>query len=153
MTPTAAKPSLALRGYVIEALTALGCTAWPQQQTSFGRRTRVGRSGVPDVIGFTPRGQFLAWEIKAGTDTLSSDQWIFLERLSRAGGLAAVVRCDAGLLRLLERVKCAHWHPSDLALIWAEQRTCEWALMRLAARKECTGQGRGLEVGHGSRSW
>jgi hypothetical protein len=138
------KPSLVLRARTIEEFTALNCHVWAQQQAPLGRRRYAVHSGVPDVIGFSPRGQFIGVEIKAGEDTLHEDQWVFLDGLWRSGGFSAVVRSESSLLRLVERVKASHWHPSDLALAWPEQRSDEWSRMRKAARESLTDQGLGI---------
>jgi hypothetical protein len=138
------KPSAVLRARVLEHLRELNCHLWGQQQTSFGRRARVVRSGVPDVIGFSPRGQFMGIEIKAGEDTLHEDQWVFLERLWRSGGLAFVVRSELQVLALAGRLAAAHWHGAELTDLWTAHRSDEWGRMRKAAREALQKRGLGL---------
>ena len=48
-------------------------------------------NGVSDILGLWD-GKFLAIEVKAGSDRLSDDQKIFLERVREAGGYAMEAR-------------------------------------------------------------
>lgn len=48
-----------------------------------------GRSGVPDIVACA-RGQFVAIECKAGTNKPTALQVREIERIRRAGGVAAV---------------------------------------------------------------
>lgn len=50
------------------------------------------RKGVPDIIGFTFDGRFVAVEVKTGTDRMSDEQFAFLKDLRRSGGETWMVR-------------------------------------------------------------
>lgn len=73
-----------------------------------GRRAH-GDAGVPDVIGWISdptRGQApacvpVAFEVKVGPDRLRPLQQDFLERLARAGGIAAEIRSAEQAVRVL----------------------------------------------------
>lgn len=83
-----------------------GATAWRQNNTRAVKgRTFNGKKGVPDVIGFTKAAIFIGAEIKAGKDTMSSEQSDFQKDLSKKNGIAIVIRSRADIERLEKLLK------------------------------------------------
>lgn len=66
------------------------------------RFVRFGTSGLPDVIGFTTDGRFLAIECKAEKGKLTENQRQFLRRAMESGCLAGVARNAAEALEILD---------------------------------------------------
>lgn len=65
------------------------------------RFVRFGFKGCPDVLGFLRDGRFLACEVKGPDGQLRSDQRVFLDRVTSAGGLAFVARSAHDVLEVL----------------------------------------------------
>jgi hypothetical protein len=84
----------------LEYLRAAGVFAWrnntgarPVGEGRGRRYLRFGTPGSSDVIGVLPDGRFLAVEVKRpGGGKVSLAQEDFLGRVTRAGGVALVVR-------------------------------------------------------------
>jgi hypothetical protein len=55
-------------------------------------RAHPGRRGVADVLGILPGGRFLAVECKGPRGRLTPEQSAFLDNVTKAGGVALVVR-------------------------------------------------------------
>lgn len=53
---------------------------------------RFGVPGISDILGCMPDGRFIAVECKAGRNTLTKDQRVFLEQIRQAGGIGIVAR-------------------------------------------------------------
>lgn len=83
------------------------CFAWVNASTGVYDpirkkfRTNTSMKGVADILGVYKQKP-LAIEIKSKTGRVSEDQKIFLERFSKAGGIAFVAR---SLLDVIERLK------------------------------------------------
>lgn len=67
---------------------------WRQNNIAVPGRKFIGRKGVPDIIGFSFRGLFVACEVKALGDTLSDEQIGFLTNLHKSGGIALIATED-----------------------------------------------------------
>lgn len=67
---------------------------WRQNNISVRGRKFIGRLGVPDIIGFTRKGLFMACEVKALGDSLSDEQIGFLTNLHKSGGIALIATED-----------------------------------------------------------
>jgi len=63
-------------------------------RTESGRWVQFGvpPKGGSDLIGWMPGGRFVAVEVKVGRDKLSDEQAAFLAAVTKAGGVAGVVR-------------------------------------------------------------
>lgn len=74
--------------------------AWKTKTTAtFDRRSnrflkpsKLYRTGVADVIGCLPNGRIFAIEIKSKKGRLQDNQKIFIEEITKRGGLAFVAR-------------------------------------------------------------
>lgn len=73
-----------------------GCKAWRSNTGAVVREykgkkrfTRFGQAGMPDIIGIY-RGRFLAIEVKRPGNKATMEQQMFLDGISRMGGLAFV---------------------------------------------------------------
>lgn len=87
----------ALTGAIKTEVTRLGGRVFRNQvgkyQTADGRWISTGLAvGSSDLIGWTRNGKFLAIEIKAGKDRLSTDQWNFLQTVRNASGIGIAAR-------------------------------------------------------------
>ena len=84
------KPTPLTKGFIresaIKELTWRGHDVWPQNNLAVRGRKFIGRKGVPDVIGFTRSGLFIACEIKTVNDYLSDEQIEFMNNVKKAGG-------------------------------------------------------------------
>lgn len=68
-------------------------------------RRNSSTPGVSDILGYHRQtGQFLACEIKAGKDVLSSEQVRFLEGVRSSGGVALVVRSVDDLENIFKKL-------------------------------------------------
>lgn len=81
-----------IRESALKQLQWLGSTVWPQNNLSVRGRKFIGRRGLPDIIGFSRAGLFLACEVKTLNDYLSNDQIEFLNELVAAGGEAYIAK-------------------------------------------------------------
>jgi len=89
----------------IELLRLSGCTVWRQNAGAVlkgGRRIELAPSGVPDIIGYTGSGIFIAIEIKAGKDRLRQSQVDFLRHARTHGCFTAVVQTIEDVERIVE---------------------------------------------------
>ena len=89
----------------IELLRLSGCTVWRQNAGAVlkgGRRIELAPSGVPDIIGYTSNGTFVALEIKVGKDRLSQAQVDFLRHARQHGCLTGVIRSVEDIERIVE---------------------------------------------------
>lgn len=101
---------------VVEACLQLlkfrGCFAWRQNQGAMaavykGKARLIrfaGVTGISDIIGMTPNGQFLSIECKVGRNTPTKEQTEFMERVRRAGGVALLVYSSDQLLKALKEI-------------------------------------------------
>lgn len=64
----------------------------------------AGVTGISDIIGMTPSGQFLSIECKVGRNTPTKEQTEFMERVRRAGGVALLVYNSDQLLKALKEI-------------------------------------------------
>ena len=53
----------------------------------------AGEKGISDIIGCSPRGTFVAIEVKKKGGRPSPDQLIFLERVRQSGGIGILAHC------------------------------------------------------------
>jgi hypothetical protein len=88
-----------LTKHAMKVLTLKGFKVWRQNNAAvYDEKKKVYRAnsstpGISDILGFHLKtGQFLACEIKAGRDKLSTEQKIFLEEVAAAGGIALIIR-------------------------------------------------------------
>lgn len=75
----------------------LGCTVWRNNSGMLynkqGTPVKYGLcTGSADLIGFTPEGRFLALEIKVPSKSPTEKQQIFLDAVTKGGGVAGVAR-------------------------------------------------------------
>lgn len=85
---------------IIRHLTFSGFKAWRNNTVGIWdpvkkvfRKNPHQLNGVPDIIGFSRRtGKFIAVEVKTGRDSASNAQRLFLSELSKAGGIAMMVK-------------------------------------------------------------
>lgn len=92
-----------IRKSALKQLQWMGAKVWPQNNLSVRGRKFIGRKGLPDVIGFTKAGQFLACEVKTVNDYLSNDQIEFLNELVAAGGEAYIAKQSSTSAVVLEK--------------------------------------------------
>jgi hypothetical protein len=69
-------------------LKALGCTVWRHNNSAIKRRKNVATPGIPDIIGYDPKGRFIGCEVKKIGDKFSEDQKQFLAALEERNGQA-----------------------------------------------------------------
>ena len=89
-----------LTAYAVKVFRQAGFFCWRENNNAVWdekvqayRKNPNALIGKPDVMGFHRKtGQFLACEIKAGTDRVSAAQEAFLLEVRKAGGLALVVK-------------------------------------------------------------
>jgi hypothetical protein len=67
-------------------------------------RAHPGLRGVSDVLGILPNGRFLAVECKGPRGRLTAEQAAFLANVTKAGGVALVVRDVRELERALNEL-------------------------------------------------
>ena len=78
---------------MLEYLKDNGNDVWRNNNLAVRGRTFIGRKGVPDIIGYSKKyGTFVACEVKAIGDKISSEQLMFLNELSYAGGIAMLCK-------------------------------------------------------------
>lgn len=77
-----------IRESAIKELTWRGHDVWIQNNIAVRKRKFIGRLGVPDIIGITKEGRWVACEVKTVGDRLSDDQIKFLNEVKKAGGLS-----------------------------------------------------------------
>lgn len=56
-----------------------------------GQYVRSVPNGTPDIIGYSPKGHFVAIEIKVGRDKLRPEQKVFIDKVSMTPDGRAVV--------------------------------------------------------------
>ena len=96
----------------LELLAYRGCFVWRQNQgvmaATYKGKSRVirfaGVTGIADIIGMTPAGQFIAVECKAGRNKATKEQEEFLERVRQRGGVAFLVYSSDQLLKELKAI-------------------------------------------------
>lgn len=118
MKPRRENPETALQRAALELIHDHGISAWrmntgmavglsqlKRANVKFDelRPTRYGIPGVPDIIGWiarrTPSGLVAQWigvECKVGERKLTHEQWVFLNDLKDAGGIAITLYDDCG---------------------------------------------------------
>ncbi len=85
-----------IRATAIKILTSNGNTVWVQNNLAVRGRKFIGKRGQADVMGFRNKdGVIVACEIKTLNDRLSDDQILFLNDVTKAGGLAYIA-CQEG---------------------------------------------------------
>jgi hypothetical protein len=96
---------------IITFLNYNGFCVWRQNNTgiydesiSAWRKSPNSMKGVSDIIGYNRRnGQFVAIEVKTGTDRLSESQKIFLDGVHNAGGFSMVAHSFDDFLTKYEK--------------------------------------------------
>ena len=63
---------------------------------------KASKSGVPDIVGCTPKGRFFAVEVKYGSNTPSALQTYNVKEINNRGGIACVAW---DLETVIERLK------------------------------------------------
>ena len=64
---------------------------WLQEHGFYARKIiKANKSGVPDIMGCTPKGTFFAIEVKFGTNTPSELQNYNIAEIAKRGGIAFV---------------------------------------------------------------
>lgn len=87
-------------------LAAAPVTLWRNQSGAYMKdgffiRYGVGQPGGSDLIGITPKGRFVAIEVKTATGRISPDQQNFIDFVRRNGGIAGVARSVADYKRII----------------------------------------------------
>jgi len=78
---------------MLEYLKDNGNDVWRNNNLAVRGRSFIGRKGVPDIIGYSKKyGTFVACEVKAIGDKISSEQLMFLNELAYAGGIAMLCK-------------------------------------------------------------
>lgn len=97
-----------IQNEILNLLNLKGVFAWHVKNgATYDRRLGVYRSntsvkGVPDIVGVTPTGRFLAIEVKTKTGRVSKEQKAFIERIESQGGIAFVARDIQDVIDRLE---------------------------------------------------
>lgn len=79
-----------IRASAIKELTWRGYNVWINNNLAVRGRKFIGRFGVPDVIGISKSGLWVACEVKTLHDRLSDEQIKFLNDIKNAGGFAFI---------------------------------------------------------------
>lgn len=79
-----------IRESALKELAWHGHDVWINNNIAVRGRKFIGRKGVPDIIGITKDGRWVACEIKTINDHLSPDQITFLNDVKKAGGIALI---------------------------------------------------------------
>lgn len=74
----------------LRLLRTYGLTVWRQSNRGVKFRQNLTKPGIPDIIGWSKEGKFVACEVKKNGDRLSKEQKEFLRSLFLSGGLAFV---------------------------------------------------------------
>jgi hypothetical protein len=78
---------------MLDYLRDNGNDVWRNNNLAVRGRTFIGRKGVPDIIGYSKKyGTFVACEVKAIGDKISSEQLMFLNDLAYSGGIAMLCK-------------------------------------------------------------
>lgn len=77
---------------ILRYLGLKGCTVWRQNVGRFQGAYKSGIPGLPDILGFTSKGQFIGIEVKSSTGNLRSSQVKFQEKAVRCGSIYLVAR-------------------------------------------------------------
>lgn len=87
-------------------LTTYGFMAWKNStgamKTTIGHYQRYGLKGSADIIGLTPKGQFLAVEIKTGKAVQNKAQKAFQKAIESRNGVYKIIRTYEELISWLE---------------------------------------------------
>lgn len=81
---------------IIQYLRLMKYVVFKHHSTGFTVRNgktapfRYGDKGVADIIGCAPNGRFIAVEVKRPGGVISDDQQVFLDGISKNGGVALV---------------------------------------------------------------
>lgn len=91
---------------IMLALSEAGCVIWRNNtgvlKNAAGIPIRFGLCvGSSDLIGITPRGKFLAVEIKTCKGRATPEQLRFIEAVRKHGGIAGIARSPEEALALL----------------------------------------------------
>jgi hypothetical protein len=95
---------------ILTALRRLGIVAWRQNPIAAPlrrgdqivyRSNASGATGISDLGGICPGGRFIAIEVKGATGRIRPRQALYLDEVSRMGGIALVARSVDDVLRLL----------------------------------------------------
>ena len=92
---TRPRPEREIQRVILDWLRLKGIPAWRNNVgavTAGARFIRFGVKGAPDILGcLPPHGRLLCLEVKRPGHAPTPEQYDFLRRIERAGGLAAVV--------------------------------------------------------------
>lgn len=91
-----------IRESALKQLQYHGCSVWPQNNLAVRGRRFIGKRGLPDIIGYTKDGKFLAAEVKTVNDFLTEEQKEFLSSLNKSGGIGVVAKQDENGKVILE---------------------------------------------------
>jgi len=96
----------------LDYLHLLGFDVWRQNSGAFKRDNHFYRfsyrKGISDIIGWTPKGVFIAVECKDGKGKVTIEQDNFLSKLKSNGGVAIVARSLDELINQLDQYGYKH---------------------------------------------
>ena len=95
---------------VLKALRAHPAVVWCERMNSGAAKVgnrfiRFGFRGCPDVLGQLRDGRLLGVEVKGPNGKLRPEQFVFLDRIRAAGGVAFLARDCRDVHRELEPMK------------------------------------------------
>lgn len=113
VNPPVKLPSISANALTKHALKILDIKGWHVWRQNNGGvydakiksyRANSSTPGISDIIGFhRTTGQFIACEIKAGKDKISTVQQLFIDRVNRSGGVGMIVRSIDDLETFLKK--------------------------------------------------
>jgi len=147
-TPRGRNEETSIQKNVLRALRAVGIMAWRANPIApplrFGdrivyRSNATGATGVSDLIGVCPGGRFIAVEVKSSKGKLRPKQALFLDAVTRLGGIAVLARSTDDVVRLLgpSGAQRVTWYglQSPFALTPQERSRYEAAALREDVKK------------------
>lgn len=81
----------ALTRLVMDALEFHGYKVWRQNSGYVRKNVKLAPNGTSDIVGCGPRGRFVAFEIKVGTDKLRESQITWMSTINSIGGFVRVL--------------------------------------------------------------
>lgn len=100
-------PEAVVLGSCLSLLCILGIYAWRNNTGALldkhGRVVKFGLKGSSDIIGICPDGRFLAIECKRQGGRIRPEQTVFIEKIKKNGGVAAVVHDTDELMEVLKK--------------------------------------------------
>jgi hypothetical protein len=111
---------------MLDYLKDNGNEVWRNNNLAVRGRSFIGKKGVPDIIGYSKKyGSFVACEVKAIGDKISSDQLLFLNQLAYTGGLAMLckqIRDERIIINIFTDGETSEWEYKEGKLWETENR-------------------------------